>query len=280
MDDTDITLSDGRTLAYVDLGDRAGVCTLFFHGAPMSRLHLAAMDAAFAARGLRVVSPDRPGYGGSSPQPGRTLADWPADAAALADALGVERFLVAGHSSGGPYAVACAALLPERVAGTAVFAGVTDMGWPNAWQRFTADEVQMMRQPDEQAAVDWAVTRYGADGRGFFEADPFEFPDVDLALLEAEDLQRAVTEGFRQGVEGYARDVFVQGQPWTFDPGRISAPVEVLHGSLDAVVPVAHSWHTADRIEVSQLHIVSGHGHLSVLSELPAILERLAAEGR
>lgn len=79
---------------------------------------------------MRVVSPDRPGYGRSSPQPGRGFDDWPGDVAALAYHLGIERFAVMGASSGGPYVVACAALLPDRIADAAVVAGVTDMGWP------------------------------------------------------------------------------------------------------------------------------------------------------
>lgn len=105
-----IVLGGGRELAYADLGRPGGPCVFFFHGAPMSRLHLVPLEEQFAARGLRVISPDRPGYGRSSPQPGRSLSDWPADVTGLADALGLDRFLVAGHSSGGAYALACAAL--------------------------------------------------------------------------------------------------------------------------------------------------------------------------
>jgi pimeloyl-ACP methyl ester carboxylesterase len=128
MKDSRIRVGGGRELAYTDIGAPDGRCVFFFHGAPMSRLHLLPLEEPFAAQGLRVVSPDRPAYGRSSPQPGLSLLDWPADVAALADALDIDRFLVAGHSSGGAYALVCAAQLGGRVRGGVVIAGVTT--WP------------------------------------------------------------------------------------------------------------------------------------------------------
>src|SRR5262245_1279732 len=120
MKDSTISIRGGRELAYTDMGPANGPCVFFFHGAPMSRLHLVPLEPEFAARGLRVVSPDRPSYGRSSPQPGRSLRDWAGDVAALADALEIDRFHVAGHSSGGAYALVCAAELDERVTGGVV----------------------------------------------------------------------------------------------------------------------------------------------------------------
>ncbi len=105
MNDRTISLSDGRTLAFTEVGDAGGTPVIHFHGAPSSRLELGFLDSAFAEAGLRVITPDRPGYGGSSPHPGRTLAGWPTDVAALADALGVDRFVVSALSGGGPFAV-------------------------------------------------------------------------------------------------------------------------------------------------------------------------------
>jgi pimeloyl-ACP methyl ester carboxylesterase len=278
MKDSQVRVAGRRQLAYTDLGDPDGACAFFFHGAPMSRLHLVGLDDAFAARGIRVVAPDRPGYGRSSPQRGRALADWPADVAALADALGIERFLVAGHSSGGPYAVACAAELRERVVAGVVLAGVTDMGWPGAWEGYLEEEARLMRLPDEDAAVAACAERFGADGSGFFE-QPFEFPEPDLALLADPGLQEALAEALRQGVAGYAQDVFVQGRPWTFEPQRVSAPIEVVHGELDRVVPLAHSRHTEQVVPTATLRMLPGHGHLTVVAELPALVSALAGGG-
>ena len=268
----------GRDLAYTDIGDPHGPCVLFFHGAPMSRLYLAGMEDELAALGLRVISPDRPGYGKSSPQPGRSMADWPADVAALADALGIDRFLVAGHSSGGPYAVACAALMSGRVLGGAVLAGVTDMAWPSAWDGYLEVEIQIMRVPDEHTAMAWCGEHIGADGSGFL-AGAGDLPEPDAALLADKAFERefmaAFEEAFRQGVIGYAQDVYVQGRPWPFDPGRISVPMEILHGELDTFLPGAHSRHTAELIPRSTFRMLPGHGHLTIVSELPKIASAL-----
>ena len=288
MKDSHITLGGERELAYTDLGDPGGPCVFFFHGAPMSRLHLLPIEAEVAARGLRVVCPDRPGYGRSSPQPGRSLADWPADVAALADALGVDRFLVAGHSSGGPYAVACAARLGERVLGGVVMGAVTDMTWPGAWSGYLEGrkELEIMRAPDERAALATCAEHFGADGSGFF-AERFELPEPDTALLADEAAEQALTaaltEAFRQGIAGYAQDVYLEGRGWRLDPTRIAAPVAVLHGELDTLVPIAHSRHTAEVIASSTFRTLPGHGHLTIVAELPATaadLLKRTAHGR
>jgi pimeloyl-ACP methyl ester carboxylesterase len=280
MEDSRIRLGDGRDLAYTDIGDLGWPCVLFFHGAPMSRLHLAYLEQPLRAARLRVISPDRPGYGGSSPRPGRSMADWPSDVAALADALALERFVVAGHSSGGPYAVACAAVLGSRVSGGIVFGGVTDMGWPGAWDGYIDSERRLMRLGDEAAAVAWCEQHYGADGSGFLSASDFDFPAVDNALMADERIGgaivAAVTAAFQQGVGGYAQDAVVQGRPWPLDPGRITAPMEVVHGELDSAMPVAHSRHTAELIPGSRLRIVHGHGHMTTLSLLPELASDLA----
>jgi pimeloyl-ACP methyl ester carboxylesterase len=280
MKDSRIRLDDGREIAYTDIGDPGWPCVLFFHGAPMSRLHLAYLEEPLQAARLRVISPDRPGYGGSSPRPGRSMADWPSDVAALADALALERFVVAGHSSGGPYAVACAAVLGSRVSGGIVFGGVTDMGWSGAWDDYIDSERHLMRLGDEASAVEWCEQHYGADGSSFLAASDFDFPAVDNALMADERIGgaivAAVTEAFRQGVGGYAQDAVVQGRPWPFDPGRIAAPMEVVHGELDDAMPVAHSRHTAELIAGSRLRIVHGHGHMTTLSLLPALASDLA----
>jgi pimeloyl-ACP methyl ester carboxylesterase len=273
-------LGDGRELAYTELGEPGGSCVFFFHGAPMSRLHLVPLEALFAARGLRVISPDRPGYGMSSPTPGRSVADWPADVARLADALGIDSFLVAGHSSGGAYAVACAAMLNERVLGGAVLGGVTDMAWPDAWLGYLEGrfEIELMRLPDEATTISRCADRFGADGRGFL-ADSFELPAPDVAYLSDESVElpftAAVLEAFRQGIVGYAQDVHLEGRGWPFDVRRIAAPIEVIHGELDTLVPLAHSRHTSQVIPNANLRVLPGHGHLTTVLELPAIAAAL-----
>jgi pimeloyl-ACP methyl ester carboxylesterase len=272
MKDLQLALRGGRTIAYTDIGAPSGPCVLFFHGAPSSRLRLAYLEPALRSDGVRVISPDRPGYGRSSPQPGRSLSDWPADVAALADAVGCERFVVAGHSSGGAYAVACAAYLQGRVSAGMLLGGVTDMGWPAAWEGYLEDEAALMRLAGEEAVKEACVRRYGADGSRFLTASNWEMPEADLQLyadeVTAQLLGKARAEAFRQGVEGYAQDMVVQGRPWPFDAAAITAPFHVLHGERDTLLPLAHSRHTAALIPGANLEVLPGHGHFSILSEL------------
>src|SRR4051794_4641186 len=283
MLDRSMTLPDGRVLAYTDCGAGSGPLVVYFHGAPTSRLDLVGFDDAFAALGVRVVSPDRPGYGRSSPKPHRSWNDWPADVAALVDHLDVERFGVMGLSSGGPYVVACAALLPQRVAAAAVVAGVTDMGWPDAWTGCDENEATLMRIGDETAATAWCEERYGSDGAKFFE-DAGEMAPADVALLSDEAMLTGwlttVGESFRQGVGGFAQDITVQATPWTFDVTAIAAPTTVLHGEADTLVPIAHGRHTADIIPGATFVPLPDHGHVSTMTELSQLCADLVASLR
>jgi pimeloyl-ACP methyl ester carboxylesterase len=274
MIDASMTLADGRTLAFTEIGAPDGAVAFYFHGAPGGRLELAGVDEAFAAAGIRVVTADRPGYGGSSPRPGRTTADWAADVVALADHLGIERFAVMGLSSGGPYTVACAALLGDRVIGALIAAGNTDMSWPEASNGYLQSELDIMAMDDEAAAVAWCEEQYGTDGSGFLSGD-LDLGGVDDAFLADEaqltTLIDAMGEAFRQGVVGYAHDITVQGRPWTFDPSAITAPTLVVHGADDRLVPITHSEHTAQLIPGAELRIIADCGHLSLIPHLPTL---------
>lgn len=278
--DASMTLRDGRVLAYTDLGPPTSPVVMYCHGAPGSRLDLAIFEHAFLDLDVRVVSADRPGYGRSSPQPRRRREDWPEDVAALADHLGIERFAVMGASSGGPYAVACAALLPERVASVGVVCGETDFGWTGAWDGYPdSDEAVLMRIGDEAKALAWCEDRYGQDGSGFLQAGLTELAPPDLAALEDDALASAlvmtVSEAFRQGVGGYAQDVVAQARAWSFDPRAIVAPALVLHGEVDTLTPLAHARHSAEVMPTARLSTRADQGHISVLTEIPQLAAKL-----
>lgn len=281
-----MVLEDGRTIAYTDVGEPGGFVVMYFHGAPSSRLDLAAvgLEPALIDRGVRVVSADRPGYGGSSPLPGRTMDQWPPDVETLADHLGIGRFAVIGMSSGGPYAVACAALLGSRVVGCGVVAGVTDMGWSPAWDGFIEYESAIMRIVDEREATETCERLYGLDGAGLLADDSVVWAPADLALFENETVGAGFfatsSESLCQGVAGYAQDIVVQGRPWPFDPGLVTARCRILHGMADTLVPVAHARHTTDIVPGAELVTWPDHGHLSIIIEIPDLAADLAGPHR
>lgn len=276
-DDT-LALRDGRTLAYTSIGRSDAPVAVYHHGAPGSRLEVATLAAAADAAGIRIVTPDRPGYGRSSPHPGRSTAGFVDDVVALADHLGIERFGVVGLSSGGPYAVASASLLGDRVAGAVVAAGNTDMAWPGAADGYLPSELALMAMSDADAAATECAARYGADGSRFFEGE-MDLGPADNAWLaddaNAAGLFTSMGEAFAQGVAGYAHDIWVQGRAWSFATATISCKVIVVHGSDDHLVPVAHSRHTASLIPGSELRILPGVGHLGLVDHLPALAAEL-----
>lgn len=282
MRDYAMTLVDGRTLAYTDLGEAGAPAVMYFHGAPTSRLDLVAYEDAFIDRRIRVVSPDRPGYGRSSPKQGRSMRDWPIDVAALADQLQIDRFVVVGLSAGGPYAVACGALLPERVVGVGVVNGVTNMGWPPAWDGYDPVDATIMRLGDEAAARRWMEEHYGADGCLFFSYTTLA--PSDAALLEdqtrAQTLLATIVESFRQGVGGLAADLTIQGRPWPFDPSAVRVPTIVLHGEDDRYLPIAHGRHTAELIPNARLVLLRGQGHVILIREIPQLCADLLGLAR
>jgi pimeloyl-ACP methyl ester carboxylesterase len=275
MHDATVSLSDGRSLAYTAIGPSDGPVVMHFHGAPGTRLDLAIFETAVSALDVRIVAADRPGYSGSSPHPGRRREDWPADVAALADHLGVDRFAVLGLSSGGPYALACAALLPDRVVAAATVGGEADFGWPSAWDDYPEIEGELMRIGDVAQGAAWCEARYGADGSRFLELDWGEPPPADVAAFEDKTFTTAlvttVREAFRQGVGGYAQDIVLQGKPWSFDTDAIVAPVWIHHGEADIMVPIAHARHTAEIVPGAELVIWPDEGHVSLIRKIPEI---------
>jgi pimeloyl-ACP methyl ester carboxylesterase len=283
IDDDTVTLPDGRHLAYTSIGRHDGPVVVYHHGAPGGRLELTTLDGDADAAGVRIVTPDRPGYGGSSPQPGRTTAEFVDDTAALADHLGVGRFGVMGLSSGGPYAVACASLLGDRVLGAVVAAGNTDMSWPDAADGYLPSELELMALGDTDAATTACAERYGADGSGFFGGE-MDLGATDNAWLadhaNISGLFASMGAAFAQGVVGYAHDIWVQGRAWSFDAAAIECEVIVVHGDDDQLVPVAHSRHTASLIPGAELRLLPGVGHLSLVDHLPALAAEIIRSSR
>lgn len=271
----EVGLDDGRVLHAYDSGaDASARLTLMWHhGSPQTGAPLGAVLAAATARGIRLISYGRPGYGGSTPNPGRDVASAATDAVAVADALGVEGFAAMGASGGGPHALAGAALAPDRVIGVVTLAGVAP--YTEAFDWFGG-----MRAPGALRAA-----RAGRAARAAFaetdEFDPDVFLPVDLAALEGTwaDLGSDSARAGRDGPDGLVDDDVAFAKPWGFDLERVAAPVLLVQGEGDRIVPRTHAAWMLGRLPNASLWMRLDDGHVSVLDTVPDamdwLLERL-----
>ncbi|WBB80707.1 alpha/beta hydrolase [Micromonospora sp. WMMD882] len=269
--ETDVALPDGRVLHVYDTGGD-GPAVFWHHGTPNVGTPPRPLRPLGDRLGLRWLSCDRPGYGGSTPHPGRSLASVAADVACAVDALGVDRFAVFGHSGGGSFALACGALLAERVLGVVAVAAVA---------------------PYDAAGLDWfagmspagrAGLRAAAAGRAAKEAyeatntdgDP-GFVAADWAALEGEWgwFDEVVRPALAGGPGAMIDDDLGYVAPWGCDPAQVTAPVLVLHGGADRVVPAGHGEWLARRCPSAEWWLRPDDGHLSVLRHAGPALEWL-----
>ncbi len=272
----DLDLGDGRVLHVYDTGaDDAGCRPVFWHhGTPNIGAPPAPLFAAADRLGLRWVSYDRPGYGGSTRQPGRTIGSAAADVSSVADALGIDRFAVMGHSGGGPHALACAALLPDRVIGAVSMAGLAPFGTDGLdWfaGMVASGEASLRASAEGRAAKE----RHEASG---VEYDP-EFTPEDLAALAGDWswLGTVVGPAVAAGPGGLIDDDLAYVAPWGFDAADVVAPTLLLHGGRDGIVPSSHGEWLARRCGSAQLRLLPDDGHISVLTSAEAALEWLGA---
>ena len=267
---TELRLDDGRTLRVYDSG-AGSEAVVWQHGSPQTGAPLAPVLEATAARGLRLVSYGRPSYGGSSPQPGRSVADAAHDVEQLADALGLERFATLGASGGGPHALACAALLGERV--SAVVCVGTLAPYTEAFDWFAG----MVAPGGLRSARDGRTAR-----AAFAETDEFDqdsFTAADWAALESrwaalgEDAMRAG----QAGVDGLVDDDVAFAKPWGFELAAVRSPVLLAHGLEDRVVPHTHAEHLLRALPHAELWLRRNDGHVSALDTIPLALDWLSA---
>jgi pimeloyl-ACP methyl ester carboxylesterase len=277
-------MPDGRTVGYADFGPADGTPVIWCHGGPGSRLEPTQVATEAAAAGYRLIGVDRPGYGLSTPWPGRSIADWVPDGLAVLDDLGVERCIAIGVSTGGAYALALAAAAPERVTGVLACCALTDMRWPEG--RRLADSPMttgIWDAPDRDTAIAYAIENVGEDGAKMFqppEGETLPLCPADLALFSDPAWLAGFAEAgaamFAQGVVGYVDDRRADGPGWgSFDVRAVQAPTIVLHGRDDSIVDVAQAGHTASLVPGARSKIVDGDGHLSIALKIPETLAEL-----
>ena len=275
--DLTVQTPDGRTLAVEEAGDPNGHPVLVHEGTPNSR-HLyppAAIDAA--VRGLRLISYDRPGYGGSTPQPGRSVADCAADVRAICAELGISRLAMWGISGGGPHVLACAALLPDLVSAAASLASLApldakEIDWFAGMGELNADDTRLFLR-DRQAAR----AKLDADREQILGASPAELVSglktllspTDAAALNdglAEFLVYCDHEGLAPGNEGWWDDGVAHLSPWGFELSAVSVPVLLMHGRQDQFVPFGHGQWLAEHIPGVEARLFDHDGHLTLLT--------------
>jgi pimeloyl-ACP methyl ester carboxylesterase len=264
---------DGRILAVHECGDPAGSPVLVHNGTPMSR-HLYGSNVADAAEhSLRLISYDRPGYGDSTPQPGRAVADCAADVRSICDTLEIGRLTMWGLSGGGPRVLACAALLPDLVTAAAALASfapydANDLDWFDGLQAADAYR-QALTDPDAvRAGLDEGRKHILATSASSLAEEwaPFlSAPDAAVLTGElAEYTARTNQEALAPGIEGWWDDSYGLIRPWGFEMTDISVPVLLLHGRQDKFVPFAHGEWLATHIPGVEARLLDDDGHLTL----------------
>ena len=270
----EITLRDGRRLGFAQLGSSTGAPLLYFHGWPSSRLEACAMGKAIDEFGLQVIAPDRPGYGLSDFKKERSIADWTSDVSELADHLGWGRFAILGISGGGPYAVACAAKLPERLSQVLLVCSMGPTDSPEATKGMVAVNRWLL---SFARTAPWLAQRmasvclralWGNGDQVLPEQIEACLPERDQQTLSDRQLRKVLTdssrEGLRNGVEGAAWEGFLYSRPWGFQLEKIRVPVRLWHGEQDNIVPASMGHYLAERIPGCQAAFSPEDGHFSL----------------
>jgi pimeloyl-ACP methyl ester carboxylesterase len=278
---------DGRTLALVERGAADGAPVIVCHGTPGSRLGRHPDPEIYARHGVRMVAYDRPGYGGSDPLEGRSVADAAADVAAIADELGFERFAVVGGSGGAPHALACGALLGDRVLRVGAMVtpapSDTDFNFFDGLADLNVKEFGAALEGKEaiDAFIEPFVDALRDDPDGVIDQIASELPEVDREVASREEF-RAIAreqwiEAVRQGVRGWADDDLAFAKSWGFEPEDVQVETALWQGELDVLAPRSHGVYVASRLPNARFEIVEGQGHFLV-DEWPTVLDWLRAD--
>lgn len=284
-----VPVPDGRTLEVLDTGPRDGFPLVFHHGTPQGTVPFGILERPAAERNLRVISYSRPGYGASTPRADATttatVADDAADTAAILDHLGLSEFVTLGWSGGGPRALACAAMLPDRCRAATCGVGIAP---PAEFDGDVRDGMAPENVDEYTAAFAGpaALESYLATQAAYFSATAGDVaealgqlaPPVDRAALTgelAEWLAASLRAAGRQGIVGWLGDDLTHTRPWGFDLAAITVPVAVWQGTEDKMVPFAHAKWLAAHVAGARAHLVDGEGHLSLLMQMGRILDDL-----
>jgi len=284
-----VRASDGRRLSVDSAGDPDGKPVFLLHGTPGSRQGPRPRGIVLYRLGIRLITYDRPGYPGSDRLPGRTVAAAAQDVEAIADALEIDQFSVIGRSGGAPHALACAALLPERVISTAALCSLApydaeDLDWSNG---MTASNVRAYRTAGAdlkalRTILNEQAGQVRSNSEGLLKLLWPELDGHDKEVIGNIALRRIIAEVHTQAlsgtIDGWIDDVVALSKSWAFELSDIITPVRLWSGSEDAFSPAAHAGWLADHIKGSELDIAPGAAHFGAVEILPRTLTWVAEQ--
>jgi pimeloyl-ACP methyl ester carboxylesterase len=277
---------DGRRIAVQESGNPAGHPVFLLHGTPGSRIGPLPRGIKLYELGVRLITFDRPGYGDSDRLLSRLVADVVPDVCAIADELGIDRFAVLGRSGGGPHALACAALLPDRVTRVGVLVSLAPWSADGLdWFAGMADS--NVREYTAAVTDPERLTASLVRAAAVIRADPAshvamlspEMPEADRRVVSDAGIRtllaRNFAEALRGSADGWIDDALALCSPWGFGPADINVPVLLWHGQDDVFSPVAHSRWLADQIPDAIMSIRPATAHFGALEVVPDVLSWL-----
>ncbi len=282
-------LGDNRQIGFAEFGCPDGFPIILCHGLPSSRMEGKLFEAAAIKKRLRLIVPDRPGYGLSQKRNYFSVGSWPRDVAALVDALGIGSFSIFGNSGGGPYALACAAKISDRLKQIAIVCGLgpVNQSWARAEMRWIAglsfgvarrapfllrliysDVTAAVLRTQAKRSQKWL--RYGS-------------PTADVEVLNRPEIEHILTgawlEALRKGSSGALGDLVRNTSDWGFNISDITKKVHLWHGCADRVVPVSHAYYYSEHLPNVKVRLVENEGHFSLpVNYADDILEILGAD--
>jgi pimeloyl-ACP methyl ester carboxylesterase len=277
-----VAVPDGRELCVESSGDPSGTAVLVLEGTPNSR-HLSAKAVADAERrGIHLLSYDRPGYGRSTPRPGGSVADCVDDVGAIAEWFGIERLAVWGISGGGPFTLACAALLPDLVTRAASLASLApydapDLDYFAGMGQLNVDELRLIlddRSAARERMADEREEALAMTPEQLMDSWSSLLSEVDLAAAdgdEAVEITNSVKDGLAPGIQGWWDETLALIDPWGFAVEDIQIPVQVWHGVEDRFVPFQHGEWLASHIPEAEAHLSEDDGHITLTRHIPEI---------
>jgi pimeloyl-ACP methyl ester carboxylesterase len=280
---------DGRVTGYYEFGDPDGTPVVALHGTPACGAGFAWADQRARDRGIRLLAPDRPGVGDSTPwRPGRgtTVAEYAPELRAFADALELPTFSVLGYSGGGPYALAAAHSLPDRVTAAAIVSGAGQVGvWASVRDFEMTDWLLTrlaLRVPVvARAILDVSARTSNLAPRLSFWFAQLEMSQADHAVMAEFPSARAALAVFtgscRHGAGGVVDDYAALGRSWAFAVEEITVPIGCWHATTDPIVPLAHSEELVRRVPGAALTRWDGEGHLAIVGHVGEVFDGLSA---